>query len=329
VHWPVLTEQTQQPPSMTLAGVNAKHPWLDSRMCIVGYEPITSYRTWISSNTKLGTAVHEVVTYLQVNPPEIVEITDAGLRSIQQPKTAGQMDLQNKSTGLIHGSEDLYSSNPIRTNTIRSNNPNTNSGVGKPSVYSHGEPPKYDSVRPNTKVVSPDIELPTIPTQFIEINKLNKDELQNLLDDEAKFMKFCNGLPVVQTYGQMLHSVIDENAVIAKHNLSKQEELQSLYEECNSLEKELTKSIQNFQMLEEKQNAYCLQPDAKLVLKELTSAKKIAFDESEDIARRWLDNVNTMSVDDFLETFVAKRKLHHERAAKLELLQATRSSGLR
>jgi hypothetical protein len=73
-------------------------------------------------------------------------------------------------------------------------------------------------------------------------------------------------------------------------------------------------------MLEATQDEYCTPPDAKLVLRELNKAKKEAFDESEVLAEDWLEE-GAPNVDLFVHEFLEKRILHHERAAKMELLE--------
>jgi ESCRT-I complex subunit VPS37 len=324
---------------MTLAGVNAKHPWLDNRMCIVGYEPIKSPKVWSASKILLGKAVHEVVNHLQLNPPEIIEITDVGLRSIQQPKTPQQIQLQQRQKQQQQQQSlfnNTHTSSPIRTSittgpVIRSINPAVMSGSvtqqhqppSSSTSYGHAAPPNYESIVTTTTKTIPDIDLPPIPNRFNEIDNLSKEELQKLWEDEGEFLTFCNNLPLMQNYGKILRSVLDENTVAAKKNLSKQEELQDLYNECCKLESSLAIAIEKFQQLELQQDVYWQPPDRKLVIKELMKAKKDAFDESEQIAKDWLNNVESTSVDDFLTSFVSKRKLHHERAAKLELVQAT------
>jgi len=71
-------------PEMTLAGVKARHPWLDSfDKRITGYEPLQSESSWKMSGLLLGKAVTAVVQHMQLNPPQILEITDKGLAAIQ------------------------------------------------------------------------------------------------------------------------------------------------------------------------------------------------------------------------------------------------------
>ena len=71
-------------PKMTLVGVQATHPWIDDKMRITGYQYINSQYHWSTSGIKLGQAVDGVIKYFQLNPPNIVQITDPGLQRIQE-----------------------------------------------------------------------------------------------------------------------------------------------------------------------------------------------------------------------------------------------------
>lgn len=57
-------------PSMTLHGVRASHNWLDIRMKVIGYGPISSDQRWKASNLKLGDAVYAVIHHFQLTPRE-------------------------------------------------------------------------------------------------------------------------------------------------------------------------------------------------------------------------------------------------------------------
>jgi len=74
---------------MILHEVRATHAWLDIRMRVIGYSHIASDKSWRTSNIKLGDAVHAVIQHFQVNPPPILEITDANLRRLQESLTTG------------------------------------------------------------------------------------------------------------------------------------------------------------------------------------------------------------------------------------------------
>ena len=58
-------------PTMTLHGVRASHNWLDIRMKVIGYTPISTDQRWKSSNLKLGDAVYAVIHHFQLTPREL------------------------------------------------------------------------------------------------------------------------------------------------------------------------------------------------------------------------------------------------------------------
>jgi len=71
-------------PFMTLVGLSARHSWVDSRMKVVGYLPIQNDDAWRNSKMLLAEAVNAVVRQFQLQPPQILQITDKGLQLIQQ-----------------------------------------------------------------------------------------------------------------------------------------------------------------------------------------------------------------------------------------------------
>jgi hypothetical protein len=75
--------------------------------------------------------------------------------------------------------------------------------------------------------------------------------------------------------------------------------------------------------LEARQNAICAPPDKATTLRKLNKAKKEAFEESENLAEGWVED-GGMNVDDFCKQFLEKRKIHHLRAAKIEILKNQR-----
>jgi hypothetical protein len=287
-----------QPPSMTLAGVRARHSWLESpSMRVTGYSVINSQDEWNQAFLLLGPAVHQVVTHLQLNPPEILEITDAGLRSIQ-PKS--------------HPNPAVHAASAATSFPRR---PPQYAGATNHSVSAMDAPPDYESL-----LATPDIDMPKIPTEFEELEPLTREELEELLQgDELEFMGFCNKLPISHTIQSIASSVVDENAVMARANLDREEELNQLHTKVTGLQQQLEKKVKAFQELEQKQNTLIAPPDTRHIMRQLAKAKKQAFDESEQMAEDWLEEGG--DVKDFLDCFLEKRRVHHVRAAKLELLQ--------
>jgi hypothetical protein len=58
-------------------------------MRVVGYPNIQSDQNWQSSRMLLGPAVHEVVKHFQLQPPQLLEISDPGLRRLQTNLVGG------------------------------------------------------------------------------------------------------------------------------------------------------------------------------------------------------------------------------------------------
>jgi hypothetical protein len=292
-----------QPPSMTLAGVRARHSWLDVQMRVTGYSVIHSQDTWHQSFLLLGPAVHQVVTHLQLNPPEILEITDVGLRSIQ-PKSQSQS----------HPAADSGHASSTPAGSPFPKRPPHYAGATNHSTAMDA-PPDYESL-----LEVKDIDMPEIPREFEQLEPLTREELEELLQgDELDFHSFCNKLPISHTIQSIASSVVDENATMARANLDRQEELNQLHTKVTGLQKQLEKKVKTFQELERKQNALIAPPETRDILRQLAKAKKQAFDESEQMAEDWLEEGG--DVKDFLDGFLEKRVVHHVRAAKMELLQ--------
>jgi len=299
-------------PAMTLAGVRVRHPWVDSsnRMRIIGYDPIQSEKNWKESGILLGDAVHAVVKHLQLNPPQVLEITDKGLQSIQTKQQQNGVNGNRIKT-------------PPRT-------PFTN-GTGSMSANrsrggsSHDDaPPSYNVVAESTP--APQVTMPPIPDKYPQLEGLSRAELDNLLEDELEFMSLVHKLDVYDEIFCLGSSRLNENVRLAKENLERETKLKELRGEVKSLHRTLQSKMETFTQLEERQNAICAPPDKELTLRKLNKAKKEAFEESENLAETWVEDGG--SIDDFCKEFLAKRKVHHVRAAKMEILKNSGGYGI-
>jgi ESCRT-I complex subunit VPS37 len=304
-------------PAMTLAGVTARHPWLDRQMRVIGYPAITSDQAWKDSRLLLGTAVKEVIQHLQIAPPEIVQIIDEALKVIQKPKpAAASSTLQDRQPHKQQQQHRRYSPLPSSTDA----------------------PPDYETVLNDV----PSMEMPSIPMYFDELDERDLPQLNQLLNDQVLFYDFCNKLSVTKMIQKISTSVIVDNAAMARENLNRRHELQLLYGEVAELQQKVQQKVTAFRGLEKRQDALCAPPDPMVVLKQLAKAKKEAFDESEQIAEDWLEQMTTsttttdgtgtsqsgQSVDAFVKSFMEKRKVHHLRAAKMEVLRRQGSKSI-
>lgn len=282
---------------MTLMGVKARHPWLDTRMQVIGFESIGSDAQWRDSRLLLGKAVHLVIEHLQMNPPDILEITDGALRAIQPADRLAhhrRYPSQNESGASQQQGQTLHHS----------------SGATD-------APPTYDSMLSTPEIV---VDLPRLPDKFPELEGLTREELDELYDNELAFMAFCNKLSFVKD--QVLPKAtgkLEENASTARSNLEQEERLKALYKETNELRDKVRDRVRRFKELEKQQNEICAPPDLRNVMRALAKAKRQTFDESERIAEDFLEEGG--DIEDFCKQFVERRKVHHLQAAKLEMLQ--------
>jgi hypothetical protein len=274
-------------PIMCLAGVEATHPWVDRLGMIVGFAPLQSATAWRDSKLLLGQAVHQVIQELQVHPPVLHRITDPALERIQTNKS-------------------------VRSST-------SSSTTQQMVMEDEPPPPTYSAMLSETRV-----EMPEIGTEFPELEMLDREQLDGLISNELEFQAFCNKLDSVKTLVTMVTSVVDENAKTARQNWEKKSELNALHERAKEMQNQLREKVEDFRTLEQQQDKLSHPVDSKKVIKDLTKAKKEAFDQSEQWAENWIENQGGAQVDDFLAKFLEVRKLHHVRAAKLELLEGIR-----
>lgn len=277
MHWPPSTL-----PSLTLAGVEARHNWLDARMRVTGYGPLQNMSNWENSNLKLGQAVHAVIQHLQVYPPQVIRFVDPGLIAIQRNKP---------------------SSSSASNNAATTNHSRKHAAPPPPPP-----PPPPQVKRPN---------FPRIPNQLPELEEYTKEQLEGLLTDDLEFRAFCNRLSVTSDYHKIQKKT--NHAPDAKKRLELEEQLQSAYKKVQELEGQLQEKIKAFQVLEKKQDASMALPSKQQVRRSLQKAKKEAFETSERFADEW--EMEDSNLRDFCNEFVKLRKIHHIRAAKLEMLE--------
>jgi len=295
-------------PVMTLVGVKVRHPWIadnSSAMRVTGYGPIRSEQAWKDSKLLLGAAVHDVVKHFQLNPPQVLEITDKGLQSIQTKRNGSSSSSGNRS--------------PTRT-PPRSGNSIYSSSSKEPQ---NDAPPSYNMFAEADSTPAPEIPMPRIPSKWDEIENLSREELDELLRDDLEFKAFVHRLKTFDEIFTIGSCRLDENVGLSKENLELETRLKALQNEVKEQHSTLKSKLGKFTTLEEKQNAICAPPDTKSTLKKLQKAKKEAFEESEELAEDWVEN-GAGGVDDFCKKFLAQRKVHHIRAAKIEILQNSR-----
>ena len=263
-------------------------------MRVVGYAAIQSDTNWNHSRLLLGTVVHDVVQHLQLNPPTILEMTDAGLAKLQQ--------------------------------TMGTNATTTTTTAAAAAVRNPNQPPDYDSLLNSMTPPNP-VDMPSIPMQFPDaLDSLTREELQALLSDELSFLTLAHNLPIYQEIQLQRDSLLEENAKKAMSILEREQDYTMLHGEVQDLQESFKAKLMEFETLQRMQDELIQPPDPNQLKRDLNHARKKAMDDSEEYAMSWVEDGS--HVTEFCKQFVERRNLMHLRAAKMERLDHMMRMGM-
>jgi hypothetical protein len=270
-------------------------------MRVIGYAAIQSDANWKHSRLLLGTAVHDVVQHLQLNPPTILEMTDAGLAKLQQTMSTNATTKTSTATATA-------------TAAVRN------------QQQQQQQPPDYDSVL-NSMTPPKPVDMPSIPMQFPEaLDTLTREELQKLLSDELEFLTLAHNLPIYQELQLQRDSLLEENAKKAMSLLEREQDYTMLHGDVKDLQDSFKVKLMEFEKLQRIQDDLLQPPDPKLLKRDLNQARRQAMEDSEAYAMAWVDDGS--HVTEFCKQFVEKRNLMHLRAAKMERLEHMIKTGM-
>eukprot|EP00579_Thalassiosira_antarctica_P006603 CAMPEP_0201877928 /NCGR_PEP_ID=MMETSP0902-20130614/9221_1 /ASSEMBLY_ACC=CAM_ASM_000551 /TAXON_ID=420261 /ORGANISM="Thalassiosira antarctica, Strain CCMP982" /LENGTH=301 /DNA_ID=CAMNT_0048405469 /DNA_START=212 /DNA_END=1117 /DNA_ORIENTATION=+ len=298
---------------MTLHGVRASHNWLDIRMKVIGYAPISSDQRWRSANLKLGDAVYQVIHHFQLTPPSILDITDDNLKRLQESLSGPS----TRPTG------------PTNNNQFP---PSASDGFQRPNNdYTHvnnsrqGNQPVQNVIveeKVNYEVEDYEVDalIPPIPSSFLKIDNMPMSELKQVMDDRAVLESFVGSTSGVKTLKELKQSIETSNVNAAKANLVHEGEMEGVCSEVESLKQDLDSKMQQYRKLDAERVAITHPPDLQEAIGELNKAKKNAYRESEEFADGWVESGGE-NVSDFVKKFMEVRLLYHTRAAKAERLE--------
>lgn len=282
-------------PIMTLIGVKALHPWLQDTgktglNRVMGYPPIASTEDYWNNTCKilLGTAVNQVITHLQLNPPTILLFTDKSLEKLQQK--------------------------PSHTQDVP-------------------RPPEEETF---------DIPIPQIPSSFPELDTMTLVEVKEalaLLDNNESIHTWLvtntNNSKIsagMKTLDKFHHELVENNCNTAKNHLSQQDDLWTLYSTVQTQQQQVSATHEQIRQLSmthaELFGIRSPEEQPRRIVRKLRGAEREAFVQSEEYGNHWLNDDDTTSTsttttDDFIQGFMATRKLYHTRAATIERLSST------
>lgn len=297
-------------PMMTLVGIQATHPWIDTRMRVTGYAPIQSESTWNNSELTLGRAVNAVVKHFQFYPPINIQITNQSLheiqmrmnQTIQHQKTMGNLGPVNEHP---QGTQPVHKFAAVAE--VDSDLPRPFAEV---LVFNEIDASMHESILSTMHIP------PSIPNSFPEVDNMETSQIKHLLHNKPSFQTKLSQLPYVQTMKSIHHSKATEVRNLADDNLTRESDLRTLYDEVQDLQKGLQEKVTSYNKLQERQEELCRPADRRSTVRRLTVAKKDLYNESEGIASDWLEDGT--DVNEFIKDFVQKRTVHHVRAAKIE-----------
>lgn len=316
-------------PKMTLVGIRAVHPWVDSKMRVIGYPPIRNDSEFANSGLLLSQAVNAVVQQFQMHPPRQVVFVDKSLKDLQS-----------------HLGNNNANANAATTTSTATNHNHTRLSQQSASPPSPPPPPKYNlppsfhhsltftqTDQQTQQATLNDITMPHIPPTFHAYNDMDRAEMMQLMESNAdtetadKFIQpILIPLPCVQETEALKATLHEANTSFANRTIqSSQRELSEIYSQVKNLQSSLKDKIDTMNDLQRQQMELCKPMKTKDILSKLKKAKKETFEESEDIANEWLDRARqddeNADVDAFLEEFMHVRTLHHVRSAKMERIE--------
>ena len=319
-------------PTMHLHGVRASHLWLDIRMKVIGYSPVSSDQAWRNANLKLGDAVYAVIHHFQLTPPSIQEVTDQNLRKLQETlspsrnsrETTPPQQLNNNHTAQARPPPPSYESSQQSSFVVNGRIHAGSNGVSVQAQEYNLEQFERVKRRPDCSVSDAEVNslIPPIPSSFPELDEMTMSELQKIVDDPIALKSHVQNRTRVDTVRELKESIEKSNVDAATANLEKQDEVNLLCDEVEGLRKQLGEKVERYQELDRERNALTQPPDVDDLIRRLNVAKKNADNESEEIGDDWVESRGS-DVSDFVKKFMESRLLYHTRAAKIERLRNT------
>jgi len=161
---------------------------------------------------------------------------------------------------------------------------------------------------------------PDFAMALSKIQHMSKEELNDLLNNEAKLEEYVKSLDQITNLYNEKDELMVANKSLAEYNLSQEPVLIAKRQQLTAKHQEAIQLVSAVKEIksELEQKSGKIQPDSLYYLLEVDASK--AETESDDIANDYLDK-KIESTDEFLEKFVALRKIMYLRRVKLDKLK--------
>jgi len=161
---------------------------------------------------------------------------------------------------------------------------------------------------------------PDFAMALSKLQHMSRDELEVLLNNEAKLEEYVKSLDQITNLYNEKDELMVANKSLAEYNLSQEPVLVAKRQQLTAKHQEAIQLVSAVKEIksELEQKSGKIQPDSLYYLLEVDASK--AETESDDIANDYLEK-NIESTDEFLEKFVALRKIMYLRRVKLDKLK--------
>jgi len=161
---------------------------------------------------------------------------------------------------------------------------------------------------------------PDFAMALTRIQHMSREELNDLLNSEAKLEEYVKSLDQIKNLYNEKEELMVANKSLAEYNLSQEPVLLAKRQQLTGKHQEAVQLVSAVKDIKSdlEQKSGKIQPDSLYYLLEVDASK--AETESDDIANDYLEKT-IESTDEFLEKFVALRKIMYLRRVKLDKLK--------
>eukprot|EP00051_Salpingoeca_urceolata_P001741 m.43740 g.43740 ORF g.43740 m.43740 type:complete len:308 (+) comp11654_c0_seq3:395-1318(+) len=172
--------------------------------------------------------------------------------------------------------------------------------------------------RPSWQPAAASVDVIPLPEQFPELEQLSFADLQQLNENKTKLVEFVGGLEFLKTLSAKEAELREDTEKLARANLEREPTLTEARERLQQKHQVLREKRSEFDDLVAQQQELSKRFAPQSILDSLRIAAHTAEEEAEGIVHDF--HAGKMTVDKFVEAFVAKKTLHHLRKAKEEQL---------
>lgn len=298
-----------------------RHPWVNDQMVVVGCPGINSF--YMHSN--LGRTITEIAKEFSDHPPQFLgpltsqpqpqfPASSSGYQPLNQYSFAGFPGFQYAPKSTAPSSAPSFSSlnspisqySPLAVTTAGAMHMSGNSQITQTTPSRPPVPP-----RPS----QPAKASSSIP----ELDGLSLEELKDLSDKPEIMHLFLTKLESVKNLEVDKQKLEKKNEEIARFNLSLQSKLEGSKDNLLKKCERVSELKQEFANNSRKQSELTQALSITAIRTHLEIAATQAEEESDAIADEFLSK--NITPDDFIQKFLAKRKLCHSRRAKEEKIR--------